>query len=112
MLGKPATESEVVFLMNEGGMDEGGDSYGGGYNPPNFRGLRSKTHTYAVAHDGKWLLYDNVNDPLQQHNLIGDPAQKPLTDQFDTLIAAWLKESGDPFEYAAAITKRSPEAAS
>ncbi len=127
MRGKATPESEVVFLMNQGaGHPEqdaassgvgpapkaANDGNGGGYAPPDFRGLRSKTHTYAVANDGRWLLFDNVADPYQQHNLIDDPAQKPLTEHFDTLIAAWLKDSGDPFEYAAALTKRSTAPAS
>ena len=120
--GKSTPESEVAFLMNQGLMSreeahqgakkapavgDAGDGDGGGYGPPDFRGLRSKTHTYAVARDGKWVLYDNIKDPYQQHNLIDDPAQKPLTDHFDTLISAWLKSSEDPFEYADALTKRS-----
>ena len=89
----------------------GAKGNGGGYAPPNYRGLRSKTHTYAVAHDGRWLLFDNVKDPYQQNNLIEDPAQKPLIDHFDKLIAAWLKQADDPFDYAAAIQKRSAEPA-
>jgi arylsulfatase A-like enzyme len=122
--GKKTPESEVVFLMNQGApqraaaRDEAangeaaGEGNGGGYAPPDFRGLRSKTHTYAVASDGRWVLYDNVKDPYQKQNLIDDPAQKPLIDHFDTLIAAWLKAADDPFEYATAITKRSAEHAS
>ncbi len=87
----------------------GGEGNGGGYAPPNFRGLRSRTHTYAVAQDGRWLLFNNDEDPYQQHNLIDDPSQKQLIAHFDTLISAWLKEAKDPFEYATALTKRSAE---
>jgi arylsulfatase A-like enzyme len=107
--GKSTPESEVVFLMNQTseGDKEGGDPNGGGYAPPDFRGLRSKTHTYAVARDGRWVLFENTKDPYQQHNLIDNSAFKPLTDHFDKLIAAWLKESEDPFDYQAALLKRS-----
>lgn len=132
MRGQHVTDSEVVFLINQGGGkaaeeagavgaapnlvvhakgNPGGDGNGGGYAPPNFRGLRSKTHTYAVAHDGRWLLFDNVKDPYQQNNLVDDPAQKPLIDHFDRLIADWLKQADDPFDFAAAIQKRSSEPA-
>ena len=86
---------------------EEGDPNGGGFSPPDFRGLRSKTHTYAVARDGKWLLYDNVKDPYQQHNLIEDPSQKPLIDRYNTLIEGWLKEADDPFDLQTALAKRS-----
>jgi arylsulfatase A-like enzyme len=140
MRGKSVADSEVVFLMNQGGgkaeaeagaigaapvnvlakrrtngndapAAAAGDGNGGGYAPPNFRGLRSKTHTYAVAHDGRWLLFDNVNDPYQQNNLIDNPAMKPLIDHFDRLIANWLEQANDPFDYSAAIQKRSSEPA-
>jgi arylsulfatase A-like enzyme len=89
----------------------GTDGNGGGFAPPNFRGLRSKTHTYAVAQDGRWLLFDNVKDPYQQNNLIDDPAKKPMIDHFDKLIAHWLQQANDPFEYATAIQRRSAEPA-
>ena len=125
MRGKSVAESEVVFLMNQGdpqkeanreakaskaeGDRPKDDGNGGGFGPPDFRGLRSKTHTYAVARDGRWLLFDNVADPYQQKNLIDDPAQKPLIDHFNTLIFAWLKDASDPFDFKHAINMRSSE---
>ena len=119
--GRSTPESEVVFLMNQGdpahaeegakrnGATQGGagKGNGGGYGPPDFRGLRSKTHTYAVASDGRWLLYDNTKDPYQQHNLIDDASQKPLVDHFNGLIADWLKDASDPFDFQGALKKRS-----
>jgi arylsulfatase A-like enzyme len=103
--GRTTPASEVVFLMNVRNPNDLGG--GGGFLPPGFRGLRSRTHTYAVADDGKWLLFDNIKDPYQLQNLIDDLAQKPLTDHFNSLIAAWLKESSDPFDLQTALTKRS-----
>jgi arylsulfatase A-like enzyme len=102
--GRTTPESEVVFLMNVG-APEGND--GGGFLPPNFRGLRTRTHTYAVASDGRWILFDNQNDPYQMHNLIDDPRQKRLMEHFDGLIVEWLKDANDSFEYSAALSKRS-----
>lgn len=122
--GQSTPESEVVFLMNQGregnaeaeadAAPAAGDpgAYGGGYAPPNFRGLRSRTHTYAVAQDGRWLLYDNIQDPYQQHNLIDDPKQKPLIDHFNTLISGWLEAADDPFDFRAALGSRSAAPAS
>ena len=59
--------------------------------------MRTLTHTYAVAYDGRWILYDNVADPYQQKNLIADPAQKPLMEKFDAMIMDWQKVTGDKF---------------
>jgi arylsulfatase A-like enzyme len=108
--GKTTPASEVVFLMNVGEPEtsqDGTPANGGGFAPPSYRGLRTKTHTYAVASDGKWILFDNQNDPYQMHNLIDDPKQKPLMDHFDALIQVWLKDANDPFDYATAVSKRS-----
>jgi arylsulfatase A-like enzyme len=126
MRGEPlAPPPEYTFLMNadDGGKEDDGDGPGAGApsrkSPPNtarypplvnlpvFRGIRTTTHTYAVADSGRWLLYDNVADPYQLKNLIEDPAQRPLMEHLDALIAAWLHEAGDPFPYAETIQQLS-----
>jgi len=97
-----STELEMVFLMNEQG-------------PPNrmevdvqtYRGVRTKTHTYAVQLDGRWCLYDNVADPYQMKNLVHDPTYKPLIDKFDKALIAWSKSTGDPFPYDKALSSYS-----
>ena len=118
MRGKPNLHPEVVFLLNGDRLqprlaheesEGGGDPNGGGYAPPTFRGLCTRTHTYAVALDGRWLLFDNIKDPYQQKNLIDDSAHQTLIHHFDEQISAWLKEASDPFPYQEAIQKRSTE---
>jgi len=74
-------------------------------NLPSYRGVRTDTHTYAVAETGRWCLYDNVADPFQTKNLIADPAQRVLMEALDADIMAWLKEANDPFPYAEAVTR-------
>jgi arylsulfatase A-like enzyme len=104
MRGEKIIAPEAAFLINQmGGIDEGNQ----GLPPPVWRGVRTQTHTYAVAEDGRWFLFDNVNDPYQQMNLIEDPKQGDLLARFDTLILNWLKESADPFPYREAIVRRS-----
>jgi arylsulfatase A-like enzyme len=104
MRGRTARFPESSFLMHirkenaSGGVD----------NPaPLFRGVRTDRHTYAVAEDGRWLLYDNRADPFQTHNLIDDPATAKLRRDLDGLTLDWLKAAGDPFPYEATRQKRS-----
>jgi arylsulfatase A-like enzyme len=120
MRGQKMEESEMVFLMNqvatsfddsdEGGAEPAGrpggkageQGHGGTLefvNQPSYRGVRTRTHTYAVTLNGRWLLFDNENDPYQMKNLVGDPAQKPLMERLDAAIMDWMKKTGDSFPY-------------
>jgi hypothetical protein len=74
---------------------------------PLFRGVRTSTHTYAVADDGRWFLYNNQEDPFQQHNLINDPTQAALIKELDAVVLDWLKKAQDPFPYASVVTRMS-----
>ena len=42
------------------------------------RGLRTERHLYVEDLKGPWLLYDMGSDPLQQNNLVNQPAQAGL----------------------------------
>jgi len=97
--GKYTPSPDAVFLMNitKRGLRDG--------HPPDFRGIRTHTHTYAVAEDGRWCLYDNAKDPYQLKNLVNDPDMKPLMAQFDAQIMAWLKTAHDPFQFEPATKK-------
>jgi len=54
-------------------MDRGTDAW---------RGVRTKTHTYACHADGTpWVLFDNAADPFQQNNLIRDKASLSLQEK-------------------------------
>ena len=85
---------EMVFLVNEQGPSERMEA-----NVPSYRGVRTKTHTYAVQLDGRWCLYDNDADPYQMKNLVKDPGSKELIDKLDAALRAWSKSVGDPFPY-------------
>jgi arylsulfatase A-like enzyme len=87
-------EPEMVFLMNEQGPPTRQE-----VNVQTYRGVRTKTHTYAVQLDGRWCLYDNVADPYQMKNLVRDPAHKGLIEKFDKALIAWSKSTGDAFPY-------------
>ena len=91
-------ESEMVFLMNNQGPPTRQE-----VNVQTYRGLRTKTHTYAVQLDGRWVLYDNVSDPYQMKNVVKDPANKALIEKFETALMDWGKRTGDDFPYESAF---------
>ena len=90
--------AEMVFLMNEQGPDTRQE-----IDVPTYRGVRTRTHTYAVQLDGRWCLYDNTADPYQMKNLVRDPANKALIEKFDAALIAWSKSTGDSFPYQKAL---------
>lgn len=87
-------DPEMVFLMNDKGPEDRQE-----VDVPTYRGVRTRTHTYAVQLDGRWCLYDNVSDPYQMKNLVRDPAHKALMEKFDAALIAWSKSTGDAFPY-------------
>ncbi|MEZ4706283.1 MAG: sulfatase [Caldilineaceae bacterium] len=62
-----------------------------------YRGLRTATHTYARDLNGPWLLYDNVADPYQQHNLVNHPQAAARQTELDQALTIKLQELGDQF---------------
>ena len=62
-----------------------------------YRALRTATHTYARTLQGPWLLHDNVADPYQTNNLVGQPAFAALQARLDAQLTAKLKAQGDEF---------------
>jgi len=104
MRGKAARLPESSFLMHIQKIN----ATGGEDNPaPLFRGVRTDRHSYAVADDGRWCLYDNREDPFQVHNLIDEPARAGLVRDLDGLVLDWLKTAGDPFPYEGTRKQRS-----
>jgi arylsulfatase A-like enzyme len=96
MRGGAANFSESSFLMHI----QKENASGGENNPaPLFRGVRTDSHTYAVAADGRWCLYDNREDPYQMHNLVDDAKAAKLRSDLDGVALDWLRRAGDPFPY-------------
>lgn len=74
----------------------------GEYNRPQrngreYRGIRTRTHTYVRELDGPWLLYDNVADPYQQQNLVGQPQVAELQAQLNSRLNGLLEQYDDEF---------------
>ena len=62
-----------------------------------YRGLRTRQHTYIRTLDGPRLLYDNAADPFQLNNLIDDPAHADLRLELDAWLQRRLDAQNDAF---------------
>ena len=64
-----------------------------------YRGIRTRRHTYVRSLKGPWLLFDNAKDPYQQNNLVNTPEAASLQAELDAKLMAMLKENGDEFKH-------------
>jgi arylsulfatase A-like enzyme len=90
--GKSGPEPEAAFMQNTGACAIWEDGY-------EWRALRSQQYTYAIYRkDRKELLFDNLKDPYQLHNLAGRPGQEQTLNHFRTQLKTRMNELGDTFE--------------
>ncbi len=64
---------------------------------PEWRGVRTKRHTYVRTLDGPWLLYDNEADPYQLNNLVGQVTHQKVQQQLEDELQDWLCRLHDDF---------------
>ena len=64
-----------------------------------WRGVRTARHMFARYRDRPWVLYDLAKDPYELNNLAGDPAAKPLVEEMDRRVAAWMERTGDSWDF-------------
>jgi arylsulfatase A-like enzyme len=62
-----------------------------------YRGVRTRRYTYVRDLTGPWLLYDNVRDPYQLHNLCNNPDEADLRRRLDEMLTHKLKRTKDEF---------------
>lgn len=62
-----------------------------------YRGVRTARYTYTRDLSGPWLLYDNLADPYQLHNLVNLPECSGPQADLDTQLNQLLIEYGDEF---------------
>ncbi len=90
MRGELFDEPEHALLMHQNVK---------GVNVPIYRGIRTACHTYAVGEHGRWLLFDNREDPYQQHNLAEDPSRSGLMRELDGEMLDYLEHAADPYPF-------------
>jgi len=66
-------------------------------NGREYRGIRTRRHTYVRDLNGPWLLYDNEADPYQQNNLVNRPAHAELQAELDARLQHKLETQADEF---------------
>jgi arylsulfatase A-like enzyme len=64
---------------------------------PAYRGVRTLRHTYVRSIRGPWMLFDNMEDPYQLHNLCNDPTYADLQTALEGRLQAWLDRLDDDF---------------
>ena len=62
-----------------------------------LQSIVAEGRVYIRNHDGREELFDLLNDPLEQHNLIGQPGLSPPLDHFRGLLDQLLEPSGAAF---------------
>jgi arylsulfatase A-like enzyme len=67
------------------------------YGIPAYRGVRTTRYTYVRSINGPWLLYDNVSDPYQMHNLCGHSEARAMQAELENQLHAWLRRLHDEF---------------
>jgi len=88
-LGQPGAEPSSAFIGNICPF---------GAPLPEWRGVRTKAHTYVRTLEGPWLLYDNGEDPYQLNNVVNDPEHAAVQERLDDELHDWLKGLGDDFQ--------------
>jgi len=87
-----ATDADALLTMNfiagwPGYLNDGND----------WRGVRTRRHSYSRWLDGRVVLYDLQSDLLQMTNLADDPAAGDLLDEMEQTLQRLLADRGDDF---------------
>ncbi|MEM7019724.1 MAG: sulfatase [Pseudomonadota bacterium] len=76
------SEPESIFTMNFSKYFDWFE------NGAEWRGIRTKTHTYARRLNGKVELYDLAEDPLQMNNVVDNPEYSDIRQALETELQA------------------------
>lgn len=62
------------------------------------RGIRTKEWLYVRKKDKPLMLFDQINDPLEQNNLVNDPAYAEIQAELDKRVLDHMAATGDDFD--------------
>ena len=66
-----------------------------------YRALKTQQYTFVKDINGPWLLYDDLEDPMQMNNLVDNPDYVDIQDKLDKQLMSVLKKNGDEFKSGA-----------
>ncbi len=72
--------------------------FGGNAKDAVYRLIRTKQYTYERTSEGASKLFDNIKDPYQMENLVGNPEYSDLQQTLDTKLNKKLETIGDDFK--------------
>jgi arylsulfatase A-like enzyme len=65
------------------------------YSNKEYRGIRTKQYSYVCSHKGAFMMFDNIRDPHQMDNLLGQSEYNGLQKELDKKLNEELKKIGD-----------------
>lgn len=66
-----------------------------------YRALKTANYTYVKGVNGPWLLYNDLDDPYQMKNLIGNTDYADIQADLEVQLLDVLKKNGDEFKSGA-----------
>lgn len=71
--------------------------FGGNFRDSEYRAIRTGQYTYERTPGGPSKLLDNLKDPYQMNNLVGNPEFSVLQEEMDQTLNQELEKVGDEF---------------
>jgi arylsulfatase A-like enzyme len=90
--GGPGAQREMVLMAN---YSSHWDYFHSEWPWPEWRGVRTKRHTYIQWFSGKEELFDNMSDPYQMRNMAG--SDTPTLDALRETLRDLLAKAHDEF---------------
>jgi arylsulfatase A-like enzyme len=91
-LGEPGPQPDFAFMQGMGHTYLWQNGF-------EWRAVRDKRFTFArYLRDGSEVLFDNLKDPMQQHNLIADAYYKNVRDALKHKMKAKMSSLNDEFK--------------
>jgi len=92
--GTGTVDRDAVLMMN---YVSHWDFFDSGTLWPEWRGVKTNSHTYVKWLDGKEELYDNLADPYQMNNLVEGQKDLPTLGKLRARLKDLLAEAHDEF---------------